>query len=78
LIEELNLGEPSRVRPSAQAVAIAVILSVIGLAMAAYLVSIRRSTGEDSSSREEIPMHAQAVADNGSSCDARLRGPAEK
>jgi uncharacterized protein (DUF302 family) len=65
LIQELNLGEQGRSRPSVQAVAIAVILALIGLAMAAYLVSIRSSTSSDSSSHEEAPMHAQPAADNG-------------
>ena len=65
LIRELNLGEEPRSRPSAQAIAVAVILALIGLAMAAYLVSIRSSTSSNSSTREEVPVQAQPAADNG-------------
>jgi uncharacterized protein (DUF302 family)/uncharacterized membrane protein YidH (DUF202 family) len=65
LIRELNLGEEPSSRPSAQAIAVAVILALVGVAMAAYLVSIRSSTNSDSSSHEEAPMLAQPAADNG-------------
>jgi putative membrane protein len=41
LVQELNRGGPSVHRPSSLAVAVAVILAVLGLAMAVYLVSIR-------------------------------------
>ena len=50
LIRELNLGEEPHSRPSAQAIVVAVILALVGLAMAAYLVSIRNSTSSASSS----------------------------
>jgi uncharacterized protein (DUF302 family)/uncharacterized membrane protein YidH (DUF202 family) len=65
LIRELDLGEEAHSRPSAQAIAVAVFLALVGVAMAAYLVSIRSSTNSDSSSREEAPVHAQAAADSG-------------
>jgi uncharacterized protein (DUF302 family)/uncharacterized membrane protein YidH (DUF202 family) len=66
LIHELNLGEESRYRPSAQAIGVAVILALVGVAMAAYLVSIRSSTNSGSSSSyEEAPVQAQPAADNG-------------
>lgn len=66
LIQELNLGEESRYRPSAQAIAVAVILALVGLAMAAYLVSIRSSANSDSSRyEEEAPVQAQPATDNG-------------
>lgn len=65
LIRELDLGEEPNSRPSAQAIAVAVILALVGVAMAAYLVSIRGATNSDSSSYEEAPMHAQPAADNG-------------
>jgi uncharacterized protein (DUF302 family)/uncharacterized membrane protein YidH (DUF202 family) len=66
LIHELNLGEESHYRPSAQALAVAVILALVGLAMAAYLVSIRSSTSSGSSRyEEEAPVQAQPAADNG-------------
>lgn len=44
LIGELDRGETSHSHASAQAVAIAFFLAVVGLAMAIYLVSIRVST----------------------------------
>jgi len=66
LIHELNLGEESHYRPSAQALAVAVILALVGMAMAAYLVSIRSSTSSGSSTyEEEAPVQAQPAADNG-------------
>jgi uncharacterized protein (DUF302 family)/uncharacterized membrane protein YidH (DUF202 family) len=66
LIHELNLGEESHYRPSAQAIGVAVILALVGVAMAAYLVSIRSSTNSGSSSSyEEAPVQAQPAADNG-------------
>jgi uncharacterized protein (DUF302 family)/uncharacterized membrane protein YidH (DUF202 family) len=65
LIRELNLGEEPSSRFSAQAVTAAVILALVGVAMAAYLVSIRSSTTSNPSSREEAPVQAQPAADNG-------------
>jgi uncharacterized protein (DUF302 family)/uncharacterized membrane protein YidH (DUF202 family) len=65
LIRELNLGEEPGSRPSAQVIAVAVILALVGVAMAAYLVSIRSATSADASSREEAPVQAQPAADNG-------------
>ncbi len=65
LIQELNLGEEPNAGPSAQAIAVAVILALVGVAMAAYLVSIRSSTNSDSSRYKEAPMQAQPAADNG-------------
>ena len=65
LIRELNLGEEPHSRSSAQAIVVAVILAMVGLAMAAYLVSIRSSTSSNSISREEAPVQAQPAADNG-------------
>ncbi len=41
LVRDLQRGGPSVVRPSTLAIAVAVILAVIGLAMAIYLVIIR-------------------------------------
>jgi len=43
LIRALNRGETLAVRPSAQAVVVAVFLALVGLAMAVYLVSVRGS-----------------------------------
>ena len=39
-IRDLNRGEPSFNRPSALAVAVAIILAIVGLGMAIYLVSV--------------------------------------
>jgi inner membrane protein YidH len=44
LVQELDLGETSHSRPSTQAVALAFFLALFGMAMAIYLVSVRRST----------------------------------
>ena len=41
LVQELNHGEPVASRPSAQAVAIALFLALVGLAMAIYLIYVR-------------------------------------
>src|SRR5262249_22662379 len=43
LVRELNRGGPVPSRPSTQAVLIALFLALVGLAMAIYLVSVRRS-----------------------------------
>jgi uncharacterized protein (DUF302 family)/uncharacterized membrane protein YidH (DUF202 family) len=63
LIHELNLGEHSRFRPSAEAILVAVVLALIGVAMAAYLVSIRGSTNSDPQSSQGGIM--QPAPDNG-------------
>ena len=41
LIKKLDSGETPRSQPTAQALALAIFLAVVGLAMAVYLVSIR-------------------------------------
>jgi putative membrane protein len=43
LVRQLDRGETSITRPTAQAVSIAFFLALVGLAMAVYLVSIRSS-----------------------------------
>ncbi len=63
LIEELNLGDQGRSRPSTQAIVIAVILAIIGLAMAVYLVSIRSTTNSDPQTFQGGAM--QPAPDNG-------------
>jgi uncharacterized protein (DUF302 family)/uncharacterized membrane protein YidH (DUF202 family) len=45
LIAQLNRGVPSHFRPSMQALAVALLLALIGLAMAIYLASVRNSSG---------------------------------
>jgi putative membrane protein len=44
LVRQLDRGETSISRPSTQAVVIAFFLALVGLAMAIYLVSVRRAT----------------------------------
>ncbi len=63
LVRELDRGEVQHFRPSTEAVAIAFLLALIGLAMAIYLVSVRDSTH----SGIEIGMGASmtSTADNG-------------
>jgi len=56
LIRELDRGEPAHSRAPGQAVTIALFLALVGLAMAIYLVSVRRSTPANSRNREEAPM----------------------
>ena len=41
LVHELSRGEPIVKRPSALALTVAVILAIVGLAMAIYLISVR-------------------------------------
>jgi uncharacterized protein (DUF302 family)/uncharacterized membrane protein YidH (DUF202 family) len=65
LIRELNLGEEPNSRLSAIAIAVAVILALVGVAMTAYLVSIRSAANSDSGSYKEAPVNAQPAADNG-------------
>jgi uncharacterized protein (DUF302 family)/uncharacterized membrane protein YidH (DUF202 family) len=56
LVRELDKGEPPRCSPLAQSVAIALLLALVGLAMATYLVSIRGLSGSHSENREEKSM----------------------
>jgi len=56
LVRELDRGETAFSRPSIQAVAIAFLLALVGLAMAIYLVSVRNSTSSQFANREEISM----------------------
>src|SRR5262249_54998665 len=48
LVRELDRGGPVPSRPSTQAVLIALFLSLVGLAMAIYLVSVRGSANANS------------------------------
>jgi len=58
LVHELDQNEPSCSRSLAQAVATAVFLSLIGLAMAIYLVSVRSSENIHSENNKETTMLA--------------------
>ena len=53
LVNSLNRGDISPTRSSAPALAIALFLAVVGLAMTAYLVSIRESQRETPPARQE-------------------------
>jgi uncharacterized protein (DUF302 family)/uncharacterized membrane protein YidH (DUF202 family) len=63
LLEELNRGGPLPSRPSKQAVAIAVLLALVGLAMAIYLVSVRGPANTHRENNEEVSM--TRATDNG-------------
>jgi uncharacterized protein (DUF302 family)/uncharacterized membrane protein YidH (DUF202 family) len=60
LVRELDRGETSHTYPTAQAVGIAVLLGVVGLAMAVYLISVRHTappkgeTGKETSLNQMI------------------------
>ncbi|MGD0941191.1 MAG: DUF202 domain-containing protein [Terracidiphilus sp.] len=53
LIRELDRGDASHSRASAQPVAVAIILALVGLAMAIYLVSVQHSTHSQNTDRRE-------------------------
>jgi len=53
LVRELDRGQGAHSRPSIQAVTIAFILALLGLAMAIYLISVRHSTLSQFRNREE-------------------------
>jgi len=56
LVQELNRGGSAYNRPSSLAVAVAVILAVLGLAMAIYLISVRDPGPAHTETREEKQM----------------------
>jgi uncharacterized protein (DUF302 family)/uncharacterized membrane protein YidH (DUF202 family) len=60
LVRQLDLGETEYSRSSAQAVAIAFFLALVGLAMAIYLVSVRSSAHSQIETSKEIFMTAGA------------------
>ena len=64
LVGELQKGGPVSSRPSTLAVLIALLLALVGLAMAIYLVSVRDSANRYSEGKEEVSM-ATAAATNG-------------
>lgn len=53
LVRELDHGQPTRCTPLSQNVAIALLLALVGLAMAIYLVSVRDASSIHSENREE-------------------------
>ncbi len=56
LVRELDQGKPPRCSPLAQNVAIALLLALVGLAMAIYLVSVRGSANTQSKNGEAKTM----------------------
>lgn len=56
LVRELERGEMPSSRPSSQAVAIAFVLALVGLAMAIYLVSVQSPTHSKSANSKETSM----------------------
>jgi uncharacterized protein (DUF302 family)/uncharacterized membrane protein YidH (DUF202 family) len=56
LVRELDQGEPVSSRSLGQAVATALFLTLVGLAMAVYLVSVRGSANLYSENHEEVSM----------------------
>jgi uncharacterized protein (DUF302 family)/uncharacterized membrane protein YidH (DUF202 family) len=56
LVRELDRGAASHSHPSIQAVAIAFLLALLGLAMATYLVSVQNSAGSQPGNNKEITM----------------------
>ena len=58
LIRELDRGGPVAIRPSIQAIFIALFLALLGLAMASYLVSVHASANLHSENNEEKTMSA--------------------
>jgi uncharacterized protein (DUF302 family)/uncharacterized membrane protein YidH (DUF202 family) len=56
LIKALDRGDTLLSRPSFQAVAVAFLLALVGLAMAVYLISIRGAANSNSNHRKEITM----------------------
>jgi uncharacterized protein (DUF302 family)/uncharacterized membrane protein YidH (DUF202 family) len=63
LVRELDRGETAHSHPSTVAVAIAFFLALVGLAMAIYLISVRRTTGPKIQSAKEVSMTPDS--DNG-------------
>jgi uncharacterized protein (DUF302 family)/uncharacterized membrane protein YidH (DUF202 family) len=63
LVRELNRGEPAFHRPSFLAIAVAMVLAVLGLAMAIYLVSVREPSQTNRENVKEKSMTSNS--DNG-------------
>jgi len=60
LVRELERGGMPPSRPSIQAIAIALFLALVGIGMAIYLNSLRRSASPKVSTHEEVPMASTA------------------
>ena len=62
LVRDQDRGDAPRCRPSSQNVAIALLLALVGLAMAIYLVSVRSSSNTHSENSKEKSMAQAAPA----------------
>jgi inner membrane protein YidH len=60
LVEELKRGESSFARPSSLGIAVAVILAVLGLAMAIYLITVRQPGQVSAGNVLEKPMSSSS------------------
>lgn len=56
LVGELDRGETTHTHPTAQAVGIAVVLGLVGLAMAVYLISVRHTAPPNGENGKETSM----------------------
>jgi putative membrane protein len=68
LVRQLNRGESGYTRPSSLAIAVAVILAVLGLAMAIYLISVRDPIEKSTSNSDNGAMsirHALVKSNRG-------------
>ena len=63
LLKQLQNAEAMLSRPSALAIAAALVLAILGVAMAIYLISVRPITQNNSSKSQETPM--APIPDNG-------------
>jgi uncharacterized protein (DUF302 family)/uncharacterized membrane protein YidH (DUF202 family) len=62
LVRQLDRGEPGRCSPLGQNIGIAMVLALVGLAMAIYLISVRNSTSRQSNDTKETSMTFGAAA----------------
>ena len=72
LIRELDRGETSHPHATAQAVTVAFLVALIGLAMAIYLISVRGTTQSGAASKKEVSFVEQQR--HGSDCQRSLSG----
>jgi uncharacterized protein (DUF302 family)/uncharacterized membrane protein YidH (DUF202 family) len=57
LVKELDRGETTHTHPTAQAVGVAMLLGIVGLAMAVYLISVRHSAPPNGRTGKETSMN---------------------
>jgi putative membrane protein len=76
LMRELERGGRPPARPSMQAVSIAILLALVGLAMAVYLISTEHSKS-DSPNSEEVSMRSQQSQSRNYCVSCRTRATSE-